>query len=473
MRPRASITGPLIIILIGVLFLIHAFSPQFAIGELLATYWPYLLIVWGVVALLEVCIRFLRGGPVPTNGISGGAWVVVIIICLVGLAAFEFHRPGTWWQDAGWGRGFSDAFGQEHDYSVAPVQKNVGPSPHLIIEAFRGDARIVGGDGTQIAVSGHKTVRAFDPATADRANNDTPVDVVVQGNTVIVRCNQDRAAPRTRVITDLDISVPKGASIEGTGKTGDFDVSAVSGNVDLSSGNAGMRLQDLGGDVKLDTRRSDLIRCANVKGSVDLRGHGGDVELTKIAGPVTISGDFTGTVSWRELAKPARVENMRNRVDVQQIPGEIRMDRGSLTAQGIVGPTTLNTHATDVTLAGFVNALQLNVDRGDIELRPEHLPLDRMDVRTNAGNIDLTVPQAAQFVLAASAEHGDIDNEFGGNFTQRGEHMGATLTGAAGGGATLTLSTGRGNITLRKGGAGQAVPTGVTAVSQTQTAPAK
>ena len=46
MRARGSITGPLILILIGVFFLIHALSPNFQIGELLAAYWPYILIAW-------------------------------------------------------------------------------------------------------------------------------------------------------------------------------------------------------------------------------------------------------------------------------------------------------------------------------------------------------------------------------------------------------------------------------------------
>lgn len=469
MRPRGSVTGPLIIILIGVIFLIHAFMPQFRIADLLILYWPYLLIVWGAVALLEICVRFLGGRALPTNGISAGSWFVVVLICLIGVAAFEAHRPGNWWwQEAGWGRGFGDAFGEEHDYSVSPQQKAINASPHIIIETFRGDARIVGGDANQIAVSGHKTIRTFDAPAADRANSDTPVDVVVQGNTVIVRCNQDRAGSRTRVTTDLDITVPKGASIEATGRVGDFDVSGISGDVDLSSENAGMRLQDLDGNVKVDTRHSDLVRCTNVKGNVDLRGHGGDVELAKIAGQVTVTGDYSGTVSLRELAKPVRVENMRTQLDIQQVPGEVRIDRGSLSAQGVAGPLKLAAHATDISLTGFTNAAQVSVDRGDIELRPEHLPMGKIDVRVKAGNIDLTMPPAAQFALTASTDHGEIDNEFGSVLIGHSEKLGSKLDGSVGSGPDVTLISGRGNITVRKGSATEPASTKVTSVVQTQ-----
>ncbi len=455
MRPRGSITGPIILILIGVVFLIHAFVPNLHIGDLLWLYWPYLLIAWGVIAFLEVTFRALSGTSIPTNGVSGGGWFIVILICLVGLSAYEIHRPGAWWVNTDWTRGFNDAFGEEHDYSVDPIQKNVNAAPHVIIEAFRGDARVVGTDGTQIAVSGHKTVRAMDAGQADRANSQTPVEVVVQGNTVIIRCHQDRADSRSRVTTDLDISVPKGASLEATGNRGDFDISALSGNVDVTSANAGVRVQDVDGDVKVDVNHSDVVRCTNVKGAVDLRGHGSDLELTKIAGHVTINADFRGTISLRELSKPLRLAGMRTQFEVQQIPGEVRMDRGSFNAEGVIGPLKLTTHATDITLARFTNPVDVSVDRGDIDLRPERLPLGTMNVHTNAGNIELTLPASAQFAIAATTNHGDIDNQFGGDLKQHSERMGSQLNGSVGTGPEVDLTSDRGTITVRKGGSGE------------------
>ena len=49
------------------------------------------------------------------------------------------------------------AFGEEHDYPVDTVQKTVGKTPHLVIENFRGDAKIAGADGTELTITGHKT----------------------------------------------------------------------------------------------------------------------------------------------------------------------------------------------------------------------------------------------------------------------------------------------------------------------------
>ncbi len=449
MRARGSITGPLVLIAIGVVFLLHAISPDFQIVDLLARDWPYVLILWGVIQLVEVCARFAFNRPVPINGISGGGWLLVVVICLAGLSMFEVRRPDTWWRRAGFERGV-EAFGEGHDYSFNTLRKTAGRTPRVVIDSFRGDAKIVGTDGADVIVSGHKTIRAFDSHDADRANGQTPIEVVVEGNTVTIRCNQDRAGSRTPVTTNLDISVPKGSTVDAAGTLGDIDISSVAGDVEVSSENAGVRLQDVDGNVKVDTRKSDLVRCTSVKGTLDLRGHGTDVELAKIAGQVTISGNYTGSVSLHDLAQPVRVQNMRTELNVQRVLGEIRLDRGSLTVQNVVGPLRLTTRATDVSLDGFTNGLELTVDKGDIDLRPGRLPLAKMVVHTRSGNIELALPHTAHFALNASTDHGEIDNEFGEALKERTEGRGARLEGSVGDGPDLNLNTNRGSITVRK-----------------------
>jgi DUF4097 and DUF4098 domain-containing protein YvlB len=457
MRARGTLTGPFILILVGTVFLLHALSPNFQIGEFIGAYWPYILIVWGGLQFLEVCFRFAMNRPLPVNGVSGGVWGLVILICLGGLVTSEVQRPNTWWRMAGFEKGIQ-AFGEEHEFSFDPLQRSVGKSPHLVIESFRGDAKIVGTDGQQITVSGHKAIRAFDDEEAARTNSQTPVELLVQGNTVVVRCNQDRAHnSRTSIDTDLEILVPKSASLEVTGIKGDFDISALAGDVDLSSENAGIRLQNVGGSVKIDTRRSDIIRCTDVAGALDLRGHGTDVELTKVAGQVTLSGNYTGSLSLRNLEKPLKVANMRTELDAQQVPGEIRLERGSISLQNVIGPTRLTTRAMDVSLENFTNGLELDVDRGDIELRPTHVPIGKMSVRTRSGNIEVALPQTAAFVITAKTERGDISNEFGDALKEMAEGRGAKLEGSVGSGPDINFQTQRGKITIRKTSASESV----------------
>lgn len=454
MRPRGSITGPVIIIVIGVVFLLHALRPELRVFDFVALYWPYLLIVWGGLALLEVSVRYVRGAPIPVNGVSGGAWALVVLICLAGSTMFEFHQPGHWWSNTDWGRGFDETFlGDDHEYTIEPIQKSAGSAPRIVIDSFRGDAKVTGTDTNLITVSGHKSIRSVEISEANRANNVTPIEVIVRGNTVTIRCHQDQASSRTLVTSNLDISVPKGASLQVTGRAGDFDVSSLSGDVDLSSANAGVHVDDIGGSVHVDTRQSDVVRCTNVNGPVNLRGHGTDVEVTKADGEVNIIGDYSGTVSLRELTKPVRVENLRTILSVQSVPGEIRLDRGSLSGENLVGPVKLTAHSTDVSVDGWQNGLDLSVDRGDIDLRPGHLPLSEMVVHTRSGNIELAIPDTAKFQLTATTGRGEINNEFDDALKEQTSGAGARLEGSVGAGPDLNLTAGRGSITVRKSSA--------------------
>ena len=51
---RRSFAGPLILILLGVLFLVNNLRPDLPLYEVIAVYWPFLLIAWGLIRLVEV-----------------------------------------------------------------------------------------------------------------------------------------------------------------------------------------------------------------------------------------------------------------------------------------------------------------------------------------------------------------------------------------------------------------------------------
>jgi DUF4097 and DUF4098 domain-containing protein YvlB len=450
MRPRGSITGPLVLILLGILFLIRALSPEFHFADLLARYWPYGLILWGVIALVEVCFRFSGNGPIPRNGVSGGGWAIVVIVALLGSSAFEFERPGNWLRQVGFQNGM-EAFGEEHEYPLETISREVGAAPHILIEDFRGDAKVSGSDGTAISLAGQKTIRSFDIHEADRANTQSPVEIITQGNTYIIRCHQDGINARSSVSANLDLSVPKGARVQATASHGSIDISALTGDVDFTGGNGSdIKMEDIGGNVKLETRGADSVHCNNVKGSLTLHGRGSDVDLENIAGQVTVGGDYTGTVSLRSLSKPVHLESMRTRLDAQRVPGYVRLDRGSLDAKDLIGPLKLSAHSTDITLASFTEGLDLDVDRGDIELRPEHDAMGRITVHTRSGDIELAVPAAAHFAINANTANGGIDNEFGGGLQENSDGRGAKLQGSVGGGPDVNLVTQHGSITVRK-----------------------
>ncbi|HTS11846.1 MAG TPA: toast rack family protein [Candidatus Limnocylindrales bacterium] len=93
-RPRhsGSITGALILIAIGVLFLLANIRPDFDAWGLLIRYWPLILIVIGLGKILDSLIFRDRVGPGGPDPISGVAIALLVLFAIFGLAVWHGHR---------------------------------------------------------------------------------------------------------------------------------------------------------------------------------------------------------------------------------------------------------------------------------------------------------------------------------------------------------------------------------------------
>ena len=447
---RRSLIGPLLLIFIGALFLINNLRPDLISFEIVAAYWPFVLIGWGVLRLVEILFWWLTKKPLPAYGLSGGEWVLVVFICLIGCGLFVAHRYGPQFPPVFIsGRGV-DFFGEPFDYPVSE-QRPAANIKRVVIENLRGNTRIVGSDAREIKVEGRKTIRAYNRAEADEANRKAPIEIVAQGDDIVVRTNQEQVSGERRISADLELAVPRGVSIQASGRNGDFDVLGVNGNIDISNrGSAGVRLGDIGGNVRVDIRNSDLVRAVNVKGNVDILGRGRDVELENIGGNVTINGYYSGDLQCRRLAKPIQFESGQTELRIEKVPGQFHMDLSAFSADGLTGPVRLTAKSRDVQIEKLTNALKLSVERGDIDLTLDPGPTGEIDATTKDGDIELKLSASATFNLVASTESGEATNEFGPALQVKTEGRGATLSGSAGAGPKISLATERGSITVTR-----------------------
>src|SRR5207249_8304153 len=156
--------------------------------------------------------------------------------------------------------------------------------------------------------------------------------------------------------------------VEGRGRSGDFDISGIGGGVEISSDNSGVRLNKLGGPVKVDVRRSDIVRAIDVGGSVEVTGRGNDVEVENVQGTVNVNGSFGGNLEFKNLAKPLHFESRNTDLRVERLPGRDSMDLAALTGVNMVGPITLTTKSKDGKPEGFTQSLHLELESGDVQM---------------------------------------------------------------------------------------------------------
>ena len=321
---RGSIIGPLILIVLGVLFLVRNVWREIPLVDILSRYWPYLLIGWGVIRLIEIFWWALESKPLPQAGISGGEWLLVIFICILGAGMYTAHNYAADWLPA-W-RGVVLNLGQSYDYPLASVEKPCAKNCRVLIEDFRGNARISGASDFVVKVTGHETAHYF---RQPEAAKQTAIDLISQGNEIIVRTHQDVRGP-LRSSYSIDITVPMESSIEARGRFGDLNVQNVSG-------------------------------------------------------PVNVEGTYPGEVQLGNVAGEVRYRDPRVTFHCESLLGDARISSGDFTADNIGGPVLLTARSRDVRISGVTQSLELTLDRGDIELRPGKA-VQKMDVRTRSGD---------------------------------------------------------------------------------------
>jgi len=445
---RGSVVGPLVLIAIGVIFLLRNFIPDLRFMEILGLYWPWLLIGWGSLRVIEILNWHRQGQLTPRGGMGGGEWVLVVFICLFGSGIYA-ARNANIFRNGGINLPNWDIIGERYDFNVNGVQTATGKTPRIMIDNARGNARIVGVETEEVRVTGTKTIRAITRDDAEKENKSTTFEVVKSGDQIIIRTNLERATNMRQATADLEITVPKGASIETRGKYGDFDVENVSGSVEVTSDNAGVRMNNIGGNIRVDLRKSDIVRILNAKGTVDVKGRGQDVELENIAGAASINGQYSGELKFRNLSKPFRLDSQNTNIRVERIDGELELAMGRLTGRRLTGPVEIHSKSKDIELSDFTNTLEIDVDKGDIQLRPARTALSKINARTRAGNAELVLPAGAKLDLRAEVKKGSVDNEYGDPFKVKEDGRTGTITGSTGG-PEVKIEVDRGEIQIRK-----------------------
>ncbi len=447
---RGSIVGPLLLIAVGGLFLANNLRPDLSLLQVISEYWPYLLIAWGVLRLIEIGAWYFSEKPLPERGVSGGEWTFVIFLALIGSGMFAIHRhwglSPMHWRIQG-----IEMFGEPYDFPIAEQKVASSKAPRIIIENFRGNARIAGTDAEEVKVSGRKTVRSMRIEDAQAGDRSTQLEIQREGDVITIRTNQERADSRMRVNTG-----PRDCGSARRHHSGPWPDRRLRRyrhqrqRRDRERQRRGARAEPRR-QPEVDLRKSDIIRAVGVKGGVDLRvsGQSDNLELEDVTGPVTINGSYY-ELQLRKIAS-VHFEGTATDFRVEKCPGEIRMTPNAFNADNVIGPVTLTTtRSKDVEIADATQSVNVTLDRGDIEVRASKEPVPKMDLRTNNGDVTVALPERGKFVVRGATQHGEVENEFGEQIQVNANEKNASFNGRTGDGPDIVLNTNRGTINLRK-----------------------
>jgi DUF4097 and DUF4098 domain-containing protein YvlB len=451
---RGSFFWALILIAVGTIFLLQNFNPAIHPWEILARYWPVLIIIWGVSKLIDHIQARAHPEIAPPPIFSGTDVILLILILILGtlvshlvLAPWNEWRSewGIHWSDNGWGNPFLNSYTYTQNLS-----ESTGEHLRFIVTDRRGDVEVQGTDASGINAVVKETMRAANTQDAAKIRERLALDILNQNGSYVLHPDFGLLPNRGDAVRlDIALRVPRGTSAEITTRNGDIFLNGLRGKQVLIASGGDVHASDIQGTIQVE-QSGGSADIRDVKGAVDIRGHGGDVQVADASGQVTVNGEFTGLVRFQQLLQGLQFTSSRTQLATRSLAGKLEMQMGSLEAANIEGPLEISTSHKDISISRFRSALTISDKGANIVLQADSPPTQPIVVNSKNGDIQLTLPPSSNFVMDASSEKGQVDSDFSSSsLVVRSQGEEPSIKGSYGkGGPPIRLFTTYGTVHL-------------------------
>jgi DUF4097 and DUF4098 domain-containing protein YvlB len=443
---KSSITGPVILLTVGVIALLIETGrlSGYAVWLWYSRWWPLLLIGVGLISLGEYFLD--RNNPYAGRRSAGG---IVFLILIFGFLGWGSHSARYWVPfSEQFGDNGDDLFsmlGEEHDNDVQ-MDQAIAANGTVNVQNPRGDVTVTASSDGQMHLIAHQIVHTNSDDNAQKMFQEIKPKIESSSSGAVITVPSKNGA---RV--DLTLQVPEKSFATITAGHGDVNVEGLKNNVDVNDNHGDVKLDSIGGDVHARMNHGD-VSAHQVDGHAFVDGHADDVTFSEIKGPVVFDGDFFGDTHLEQIGSTIHIHTSRTDLDIPRLGGDFTMDSSDLTANQITGPVRIVTRSKNVDLTQVAGDIHIENSDGDVNV-VSAVPLGNVQITNRSGALTLTVPESANFSITASTtEDDDLETDFPLQSSTSGDRR--TLEGAVGhGGVKLELSTSHGNLELKKGSA--------------------
>src|SRR5208337_4129245 len=439
--PHRSIAGPVVLILMGVLFLLGTMGilHWHSLWTLFARFWPALLILWGALKLIEYEQAKRLGQP--TRGIGVGGVFLMLFLIMAGLIATQVSRVD--WKSIGdhiqldGDQGWDEVFGGS-TFNYSGEISNAWPagSNSLRVNDERGTITVNVSDDKKLKVSWRKKVHAENQQDADRYNSKTDPAITTAEKVILLNANTQGAGDKG-VNTDLDIYVPANTSLEINHHGGEVNINDHTGNISLNLDGSSARL-------------------GQVKGDVTIQGKANEVAVEDVDGAVHLNGEFMESVRLIRISKTVSFRSSRTDMEFSRLDGRLDLDSGDLCADSLAGPMHLTTRSKDIALEGLSGDLRLEDSNGTVEVglhKPGNIQIDN-----RKGDVQVSIPPNTAIKVEARTHEGEIQSDFD-EIKVDNRNRESSASGSIGtNGPRLVMNCDKGTIEIRKGTVAVAAP---------------
>ena len=450
--PHRSIAGPVVLILMGLMFLLGTMGIMdfHHLGSLFARFWPALLILWGVLKLIEYEQAKRLGEP--ARGIGVGGVFLMLFLIAAGLIATQVARLD--WKSIGEhlqigdDEGLNEIFGgSTFNYSGELSNDWPAGSNSMRINDDRGTITVNLSDDKKLKVSWRKKVHAENQPDADRYNTKTDPAITMADKVILLDANTKGAGDKG-VSTDMDIYVPADTALVITSGRGDVTIAGMSSTVEINHRHGEVNINDHTGNISLNLTGSSA-RLAHVKGDVTIQGRANEIAVEDVDGAVRLNGEFYESTRLVRVSKTVSFHSSRTDMEFSRLDGRLDLDSGDLRADSLMGPMHLTTRSKDIALEGLSGDLRLEDSNGTVEVglyKPGNIQIDN-----RKGDVQVSIPPNTALKVEARTRQGEIQSDFDEIKVDNRDRE-SSASGAIGtNGPRLVMNCDKGTIEIRKG----------------------
>jgi DUF4097 and DUF4098 domain-containing protein YvlB len=350
-RHPSSPLGGMIITAIGGILLAANLRGEHSIVRIFGNYWFWLLLAFIIGRIVHQYTHRPDDGPRPT-AFSPAAIILMILIAGSGLAANYLSRKMQLSPAINLGVA-NNLFGRQ--YSIeddTPQIFALSSKTRLVIDGAPGDLEIAATQQQQASARIIKRIRALNEDEARKSVQNIHLQISHEGDQI--RVIAPSGVP-TDIATSIILALPEDIGIA----------------VEVSNCGGSLKLNSLHGDYLI--RKVEAVEASDLTGSIRVEGSRGDLELKRIRGAITLVDARSGSVSLEDIEGPV-----------------------SIVAEG------------DVTVRDFLDQINIKTDNGTIKLSTNEKIGAGITAINDRGRIQIFIPDDSGFRLDAASNHGRV-----------------------------------------------------------------
>jgi DUF4097 and DUF4098 domain-containing protein YvlB len=457
-RSWGTVFWAAILVAVGGVLLARNLGYSVPIWRGLATYWPVLIIVWGVVKAAEA-IRMRSSSDARGSVFSAGEVVLVVFVLIAGaMFTTAVNLTGDLRIADIVGEvdifdllGENFEFRSEMVHEIEAVEAVEAVEAGRVIEIRNGAGSVVveaGEDGV-IVLGLRKRVRASSEERAAEIEPQLDFTLEDRGGRYVIESNYESLSEdlQQRLRSGLTVRVPREFSVVVANAQGPVAVSDLRGNQSVVNRYGGVTLSRIEGNIEVDNRSGSSVLIEDGTGSltvqaryvsVDVRNHDGLVDIDTQYAPVIVT-DVTGNVE---------VSNRYSDISIRGVGGNVAIGGGHnrVELDDVVGSADVETSYRSLELRDIGGAISAVNRHGDVDVVFSAPPSETVTVSGDYSDIRVQLPAFSEFSLEAQARSGSFESDFEG-FDRESVRRDTRVSGSVGGaGPLVRLNTARGNI---------------------------